>query len=173
MQRIRSTICENRAVTKEKSGVEHAGPIPSSESYPSFFLLLFLLRLPLPLISKRIKRRMRRIMILRMASLLFFCWWFSDQQHGWRPDPAPFFRRSMRCCRKTNEKRARQLRTTKLRNIEKLAEHLLGPELSRTIRDAEKLIQKMSREHQETLHLLPMSQGTPYSQTSETYFLNS
>ena len=72
MQRIKSTICENRAVTKEKSGVEHAGPIPSSESYPSFFLLLFLLCLPLPLISKRIKRRMRRIMILRMASLLFF-----------------------------------------------------------------------------------------------------
>ena len=113
-------------------------------------------------------------MILRMASLLvFFGGWFSSRHHGWRPDPAPFFRGSTRCCRKTNEKRARQLRTTKLRNIKKLAEHLLGPELSRTIRDAENLIQKMSREHQETLHLLPMPQGTPYSQTSETYFLNS
>jgi hypothetical protein len=84
-------------------------------------------------------------MILHMASLLVF-WWFSSHHHGWRPDPAPFFRGSTRCCRKTNEKRARQLRTTKLRDIKKLAEHLLGPELSKTIRDAEKMVQKLSRE---------------------------
>ena len=69
--------------------------------------------------------------------LLFFFWWFSSHHHGWRPDPAPFFRGSTRCCRKTIEKRARQLRTTKLRYIKQLAEHLLGLELSETIRDAE------------------------------------
>ena len=99
-----------------------------------------------------------------------FFLWLSTYQHGWRPDPAPFFRGSTRCCRQTNEKRARQLRTTKLRNIKKLADHLLGPELSETMRDAEKIDPETE---QGTFHLLPMPQGTPYRQTSGTYFLNS
>jgi hypothetical protein len=102
-----------------------------------------------------------------MASLLVF-WWFSSHHHGWRPDPAPFFRGSTRCCRKTNEKRARQLRTTKLRDIKNFAEHLLGPELSKTIRDAE----NDPENEQGTFNRLPVPQGTPDNQTSGTHFLN-
>ena len=85
-------------------------------------------------------------MLLSLSSYLFFFFFEFVSLTGLQPHLAPFLRGSTRCCRKTNEKRARQLRTTKLRNIKKLADHLLGPELSETMRDAEKLIQKMSRE---------------------------